>query len=57
MALLRQKAYEKTMQFRFLTNAIAGQRQHFEDLLKAAETAEAIEQIEVSYQLNREENE
>ena len=57
VALLRQKAYEKTMQFRFLTNAIAGQRQHFEDLLKAAETAEAIEQIEVSYQLNREENE
>ena len=48
---LRQKAYEKTISFRHLTNTIAGQRQHLEDLLKAAETAEEIEAIEVVYQL------
>ena len=53
--VLRQKAYEKTMQFRFLTNTIAGQRQHFEDLLKVAKTAEEIEGIEVVYQLQSEE--
>ncbi|MDG4923208.1 hypothetical protein P9J58_04950 [Glaesserella parasuis] len=51
VVVLRQKAYEKTMQFRFLTNTIAGQRQHFEDLLKMAKTAEEIEGIEVVYQL------
>lgn len=49
--VLRQKAYEKTMQFRALTNTIAGQRQHFEDLLKVAKTSEDIEGIEVVYQL------
>ncbi|MDO9657270.1 hypothetical protein Q7540_11895, partial [Glaesserella parasuis] len=54
VVLLRQKAYEKTMQFRFLTNTIAGQRQHFEDLLKAAKTAEEIEAITVHYEVRNE---
>ena len=51
--LLRQKAYEKTVAFRHLANTIAGQRQHFEDLLKQADSPEAVEQIEVSYALEQ----
>ena len=54
VAVLRQKAYEKTISFRHLTNTIAGQRQHFEDLLKVAKTVDDIEGIEVVYQLQSE---
>lgn len=50
-AVLRQKAYEKTMQFRFLTATIAGQRQGYEDKLKQATTAEEIEAITVHYEV------
>lgn len=49
--VLRQKSYEKTMQFRFLTNTIAGQRQGYEDKLKQATTAEEIEAITVHYEV------
>ena len=56
--LLRQKAYEKTMQYRRLTNTIAGQRQHFEDKLNQAQTAQEIDAINVVYHFsNSEESE
>lgn len=53
--LLRQKAYEKTMQYRRLTNTIAGQRQHFEDKLNQAQNAQEIEAISVVYHFQNEE--
>lgn len=49
--LLRQKAYEKTVQFRHLTNTVAGQRQALEDRLKAAQTLEQIAAINITFNL------
>lgn len=43
--ILRQKAYEKTMQFEVLTSTIAGQRQKHEDEIKAAESLAELDNI------------
>lgn len=49
--ILRQKAYEKSIAYKALTSAIAGQRQRYEDLLAAAKTVEDIENIVVTYDI------
>jgi len=47
--LLRQKAYEKSVAYKALTSAVAGQRQRYEDALTAATTVNEVEKIIVEY--------
>lgn len=49
--ILRQKALEKAQAYALLTATIAGQRQRFEDAIKAATDLDALEAITISYQL------
>lgn len=49
--VLRQKALEKAQAYALLTATIAGQRQRFEDAIKAATNLDALEAINISYQL------
>lgn len=49
--ILRERAYQKTVAFRYLTNTIEGKRQKYEDQLDAAETLEAVTSIQVFYSL------
>lgn len=47
--VLRQKAYEKAMQFEVLTSTIAGQRQKIEDIIGASKTLEELKVIEFAF--------
>lgn len=47
--VLRQKAYEKSVAYKALTSAVAGQRQRYEDTLNAATTVDEVEKIVVKY--------
>ncbi len=49
--ILRERTYKKTMLYQNLTMTIAGQRQHFEDLIFAAKTLEELEQVECKFKV------
>ncbi|MGV7078507.1 hypothetical protein ACWA5Z_06835 [Testudinibacter sp. P80/BLE/0925] len=48
---LKAKAYEKTVKFELLTAVVAGLRQGYEDINKAAKTCEEVEKINPVYKL------
>ncbi|MDE8034639.1 hypothetical protein OQ257_05605 [Actinobacillus equuli subsp. equuli] len=52
--VLRQKAYEKAQAFYQLSFAVAGQRQRYEDALKACETLEQVQAVTPEFTLNLE---
>ncbi|MDG4947389.1 hypothetical protein NYR72_01825 [Actinobacillus equuli subsp. haemolyticus] len=52
--ILRQKCYEKAQAFYQLSFAVAGQRQRYEDALKACETLEQVQAVTPEFTLNLE---
>ena len=52
--ILRQKCYEKAQAFYQLSFAVAGQRQRYEDRLKACETLEQVQAVTPEFILNLE---
>ncbi|MBS9777207.1 MAG: hypothetical protein KGV50_00455 [Gammaproteobacteria bacterium] len=51
--VLKQKAYGKAIAYELLTSTIAGQRQRFVDVIKAAQTIDELKKIKIKFKVSK----